>query len=73
MEKDHLPIKKVVKMYEINRRLKPSTRVPIAVSSCPAGGHMYRYTLRNQKYPTIASFTVCLNVTFTDNRQVLRT
>ena len=47
MERDHLPIKKAVKIYEINQRLKPWARVPIAVSSCPAGGHMYRWTLRN--------------------------
>ena len=42
MEKDHLRVKKVVKIYEINQRLKPWARVSIAVSSCPAGGDMYR-------------------------------
>ena len=43
MEKDHLSIKKAVKkIYEIDQRLKLWARVPIAVSSCPAGCHMYR-------------------------------
>ena len=42
MEKDHLPIKRVVGIYEINQRLKPWARVPIDVSLCPSGGHMYR-------------------------------
>ena len=42
MEKYHLPIKKVVKNYEINQRLKPWARISIAVSLCPARGHMYR-------------------------------
>ena len=72
MEKDHLSIKKVVKV-EINQRLKPWVRVPIAVSLCPAAAHLYRRTLINQKYPVIAIFTVCLNVTVTDNWQNLRT
>ena len=43
MEKDHLPIKKVVKnLRNQPKRLKPWAHVPIAVSSCPVGGHMYR-------------------------------
>ena len=42
MEKDHLSIKKVVKIYEINQRLKPWAPVPVAVSSCPATAYMYR-------------------------------
>ena len=42
MEKDHLTVKKVVKNYETNQRLKSWARVPIAVSLCPSGGHMYR-------------------------------
>ena len=42
MENEHLPIKKVVKNYEINQRLKPWVRVSIAVSLRPARGHMYR-------------------------------
>ena len=46
MEKDHLSIKKVVKA-EINQRLKPWVRVPIAVSLCPAAAHMYIRTLVN--------------------------
>ena len=41
METD-LPIKKVVKIYEINQRLNPWAHVPAAVSLCPSGGHMYR-------------------------------
>ena len=40
MERDHLPIKRVVN--QINQRLKPWARVLIAVSLCPSGGHMYR-------------------------------
>ena len=42
MEKDHLSIKKVVRIYEINQRLKLWARVPIAISSCPAAAHMYK-------------------------------
>ena len=42
MEKDHLPIVKVVKIYEINQILKLWARFPIAVSSCPTVAHMYR-------------------------------
>ena len=59
MEKDHLSIKKVViKIYEINQRLKSWALVPIAVSLRPAAAHMNRWTFRNQKYPIIAIFTV---------------
>ena len=46
MEKNHLSIKKVVKV-EINQRLKAWVRVPIAVSLCPAAAHMYIRTLVN--------------------------
>ena len=42
MEKDHLSVKKVVKNYETNQRLKSWTSVPIAVSFCPAAAHIYR-------------------------------
>ena len=42
MEKVHLPIKRGVKTYEINHRLKPWAPFPIAVSLCPSGVHMYR-------------------------------
>ena len=41
MEKDHLSIKKVVKIYEINQRVKLQAHdVPVAVSSCPAAAHL---------------------------------
>ena len=40
MEKFQL--RKQFKLYEINQRLKLWTRVPIAVSSCPAVAHVYR-------------------------------
>ena len=42
MEKDHLPIQKVVKNLPNKQRPKSWARVRIAVSSCPSGGHMYR-------------------------------
>ena len=40
MEKDHLPIKRVVEIYEINQRLRLWSRVPIAASSCPAAAQL---------------------------------
>ena len=40
MEKDHLSIIKVVKIYEINQRSKIWVRVPIAVSLSPAATHI---------------------------------
>ena len=42
MEKNHLSIKKVVKIYKINQRLKLWSHVTIAVSLCPAAAHMHR-------------------------------
>ena len=89
MEKDHLPIVKVVKIYEINQILKLWARFPIAVSSCPTVAHMYRWNIQPSidsssrktakiKIKNIGNiqpllfFTVCLNITFTDNWQNLR-
>ena len=69
MEKGHLSIEKVVKNLQ---KLKFWARVPIAVSSSPAAAHMYRWTLRNYKYPIIAICTVCLNLIFTGKWQNLR-
>ena len=46
MEKDHFSIKKVVKIYEVNQRLRLLARVPIAVSSRPSAAHLYKGTLR---------------------------
>ena len=60
-------LRKQLKIYEINQRLKLWARVPIAVSSHPAAAHMCRRSLRNQKYLIIAIFTVCLNVTLNGN------
>ena len=45
MEKDCLSIKKVVKNYEINERLKQWARVRIAVNSYPAAVYTFRRTL----------------------------
>ena len=42
MEKEHLSIKIVARIYEINQRLRLWARVPIAVSPCPAAAHMCR-------------------------------
>ena len=93
MEKDCLSIKKVVKNYEINERLKQWARVRIAVNSYPAAVYRFRRTLWTIHPSLISSsrksarvktmkirkiqpslfFTVCLNVTFTDNWKNLRT
>ena len=42
MAKDHLSIRKELKIYKINQRLKLWAYVPIAVSLCPAAAHIYR-------------------------------
>ena len=74
MEKGHLSIKKVVKNLRNQSKIKT---LGTCFNSFPAAAHMYKWILRNQKYPIIAIFTVCLNVlsvclTFTGNWQNLK-
>ena len=46
MEKVIYQLRKQLKIYKINRKLKLWARVPITVSSCPSSNHMYRRNLK---------------------------
>ena len=62
-------LRKQLKMYETNQRWKLWARLPIAVSSCPAAAHIYRWNLSNCHSSLVYRVKVKTNkiVTFTNH------
>ena len=74
-------LRQQLKIYEINQRLKLWARLPVAISSCSPTIHpLVSSSRKNGRVKTnkitnvqqLLFFTLCLNVTFTNNGQNLR-